>query len=206
MGFWRRARDVAACREAVRAVQWYVDGELADVDMARISRHLKACRRCGLEARAYADIKNVLARQRRFVDGAALERLRSFAGGVCDEEIAVNTVAILVLAGTDSHDDLGRVVNALVAAKEFKEAGDDVRVVFDGAATRWPAALSDERHRAHSLYQAVADTVEGACGYCARAFEAEHSVRDAHVHLLSEYEGHPSIRRLVSEGRQVISF
>ena len=40
--------------------------------------------------------------------------------------------AIIVLAGTDTHAD--RAVNALQAAKEFSQAGDDVERVesFDG--------------------------------------------------------------------------
>jgi hypothetical protein len=119
---------------------------------------------------------------------------------------AVSKVALLVLADTESHADLGRAFNALVAAKEFKEAGDEVRLVFDGAATKWPGVLSDPGHLAHDAYQAVSDVVAGACGYCAKAFEAEDAVRTAHVHMLDEYEGHPSIRNLVSEGHQVITF
>jgi hypothetical protein len=114
--------------------------------------------------------------------------------------------AILVLADTETHGDLARVVNALVAAKEFKDAGDDVRVIFDGAATQWPGILSRPDHRAHNAYQAVADTVAGACGYCARAFDADDAVRDAHVHMLEEYQGHPSIRQLVADGYHVITF
>lgn len=47
--------------------------------------------------------------------------------------------AILVLADVESHGDLGRVVNAMIAAQEFKEAGDDVQLVFDGAGTQWPS-------------------------------------------------------------------
>lgn len=114
--------------------------------------------------------------------------------------------AIVVLAGTDSHADLGRVVNALIAAKEFKEAGDDVRLIFDGAGTQWPGVLSDPQHKAHKAYEAVHDVVAGACGYCAKAFHAEDSVHAADVHLLDEYEGHPSIRSLVHDGFQVITF
>ncbi len=116
------------------------------------------------------------------------------------------TAAILVLADTETHADLGRVVNGLIAAKEFKEAGDDVRVIFDGAATKWPGVLSDPQHRAHKLYEAVADRIAGACGFCARAFDAEQGVKTAHVHLLEEYEGHPSVRRLVADGYQVLTF
>ncbi|MPZ27460.1 MAG: hypothetical protein GEV12_13905 [Micromonosporaceae bacterium] len=114
--------------------------------------------------------------------------------------------AILVLADTETHADLGRVANALVAAKEFKQAGDEVRLIFDGAGTKWPGVLAEPQHTAHRLYQEVEDRVAGACGYCARAFEAEHSVKGAHVHLMDEYEGHPSIRGLVADGYQVITF
>ncbi|HEY3033028.1 MAG TPA: hypothetical protein VGJ54_00010 [Streptosporangiaceae bacterium] len=114
--------------------------------------------------------------------------------------------AILVLADTETHEDLGRVVNALMAAKEFKEAGDDVRVIFDGAATKWPGVLSDPQHKYHKLYEEVTDKIAGACGYCARAFRADQDVRTAQVHLLEEYDGHPSLRRLVADGYQVITF
>ena len=44
--------------------------------------------------------------------------------------------AIFVLADTQTEEDLGRVVNALAAAKEFKQAGDKVQVIFDGTGTR----------------------------------------------------------------------
>ncbi|UGY94757.1 hypothetical protein [Streptomyces gobiensis] len=118
----------------------------------------------------------------------------------------MSKVAILVLADTESHADLGRVTNALVAAKEFKEAGDEIKVIFDGAATKWPEALTDSGHVAHAAYQAVSDVVAGACGFCAKAFDAEQGARQAHVHLLDEYEGHPSIRLLVSQGHQIITF
>ncbi|MGH3948591.1 MAG: hypothetical protein ACRDSE_05645 [Pseudonocardiaceae bacterium] len=115
-------------------------------------------------------------------------------------------VAIVVLADVESHADLGRVVNALIATKEFKDGGDDVRLIFDGAGTQWPGVLSDPGHRAHKAYQAVSDMVTGACSYCAHAFHAEDKVQDADVELLDEYEGHPSIKRLVDVGYQVITF
>ena len=40
--------------------------------------------------------------------------------------------AMLILAGTETKADLGRVVNALQIARELDEAGDEVTVVFDG--------------------------------------------------------------------------
>lgn len=118
----------------------------------------------------------------------------------------MSKAAILVLADTESHADLGRVVNALVATKEFKDAGDDVRLIFDGAGTRWPGVLSKPEHKAHKRYEAVREVVAGACGFCAHAFHATDQVHEADVKLLDEYEGHPSIKTLVDDGYQVITF
>jgi hypothetical protein len=118
----------------------------------------------------------------------------------------MSKVAMLVLADTESHADLGRVVNAMTTAREFKQAGDEVQIIFDGAGTQWPGQLSKGDHRAHALWESVRDVVTGACDYCAEAFDATHSVREAGVQLLDEYHRHPSIRNLVDHGYQVISF
>lgn len=114
--------------------------------------------------------------------------------------------AIVVLADTEDHEDLARVTNAMVAAKEFKDADDDVTLIFDGAGTKWPGALSEESHPAHDLYEEVKDTVGGACAYCARAFDAQEHVDDAGVRLLDEYRQHPSLRNLVTHGYEVLTF
>jgi hypothetical protein len=114
--------------------------------------------------------------------------------------------AIVVLADTETHGDLGRVSNALMAAKELKEAGDDVRVIFDGAGTQWPGVLADPQHKSHQLWESVADTVAGACGFCAGAFGATEGLHHAKVHLMDEYHGHPSIRSLLADGYQVLTF
>ena len=65
----------------------------------------------------------------------------------------MSKVAIIVLADTDTHEALGRLVNALEAAKELKEAKHDVRLICDGAGTKWVGELSKPEHRVHGLYQ-----------------------------------------------------
>lgn len=117
-----------------------------------------------------------------------------------------NRVALIVLADTESHADLGRVTNAMMAAREFKEAGDAVELVFDGAGTKWPGTLSDPAHKSHRLYESVHDHIAGACGFCAHAFEATEGVRAAGIPLLAEYHRHPSFRRLVENGYEMITF
>lgn len=114
--------------------------------------------------------------------------------------------AIVVLADTDTHEALGRVVNALEAVKEFKEAGDEVRLIFDGAGTKWIPELSRPDHKVHGLYEGVADTIAGVCHYCAGAFGVRDALESAGAPLDDSYEGHPSFRRLLADGFQIITF
>lgn len=114
--------------------------------------------------------------------------------------------AIIVLADTDTHEGMGRVANALEAVKEFKEAHDDVKLIFDGAGTKWIGKLAAPDSKLHPLYGAVSDKVSGVCGFCAGAYGVKDEVQQCGVRLSEEFEGHPSFRKLVSKGYQVITF
>ncbi|WP_458207663.1 DsrE family protein [Haladaptatus sp. NG-SE-30] len=113
--------------------------------------------------------------------------------------------AIVVLAGTESHADLGRVTNALHAAKEFADEGDEVELIFDGAGTQWVAELTDEDHALHSLYKSLEEHAS-VCEYCTGAFDVSEPVEESEATKVGEFEGHPSIRSLVTEGYEVITF
>lgn len=115
-------------------------------------------------------------------------------------------VAIDVLADTESHGDLGRVFNALEAVKEFKDNHDDVRLIFDGAGTKWVVELSKPDHKAHGLYAAVQDKVAGVCEFCAGAFGVKEQVLACGAPLTGDYDGHPSFRKLLADGYQIITF
>lgn len=115
-------------------------------------------------------------------------------------------VAIVVLADTETHGDMGRVANALEAVKEFKEAKDDIRLIFDGAATKWIPVLSKADHMLHGLYGAVKDRVTGACTFCAGSFEVTDQIQSCGVKLLGEYDGHPSFKKLIDQDYRIITF
>lgn len=115
-------------------------------------------------------------------------------------------VAMIVLADDETHEGLGRVVNAMVATREMQEAGDDVKLIFDGGGTVWPGQLADEEHPSHRLWESVRESVHGACSYCADAFHAREGVEAAGVKLLDEYKRHPSFRGLMQDGYEVITF
>ena len=118
----------------------------------------------------------------------------------------MSKVAIVLLADTGSFEGLGRAANALEAVKEFSDGGDTVQLILDGAGTKWAAELENPEHRIHGLYRAVKGKLAGACGYCAGAFGVAADLERAEVRLLAEYDGHPSYRKLVSDGFQVITF
>jgi len=114
--------------------------------------------------------------------------------------------AVVILADTDTHADLGRLVNALQAAREFKEAGDEVKILFDGAGTKWIGELSKPDHRLSGLFQSLKGSVYGACSFCATAFGAKEAVVKSGVALLDENAGHPSLRKLIADGYHVLTF
>lgn len=66
------------CREVARVLQTYLDGELDQRTAEKAAAHLEVCRRCGLEADTYRQLKEALAKRAEPVDTEALERLRAF--------------------------------------------------------------------------------------------------------------------------------
>jgi anti-sigma factor RsiW len=85
---WWRAMiatgDVASCFQVARLLQGYLDGELDEEAARRVRRHLKICRRCGLEAATYTEIKQALRRRGQPVPQVSLRRLRRFAEAVIE--------------------------------------------------------------------------------------------------------------------------
>jgi hypothetical protein len=118
----------------------------------------------------------------------------------------MHKILMLVVAGSDTHSDLGRTVNAMEVTKEFHEAGDDVAIVFDGAGTTWIPELENPEHRRHELWMSVRSVVAGACSFCSFAFGVKDEVEASGIPLLDEYDHHPSVRGWVAKGYQVLTF
>ncbi|MEN8132912.1 MAG: DsrE family protein [Pseudomonadota bacterium] len=110
-----------------------------------------------------------------------------------------------------SEEALGRVFNALAAAYDFKQQGDDVTVLFQGAGSRWIGELSKSDHPVHGLFEEVKDTVAGVSCGCAEVFGATEDVKNSAFELVKDNAvpgtaGLPSLRKLASEGYTVLSF
>jgi len=118
----------------------------------------------------------------------------------------MNKVAIVVLADTSEADGLGRIVNALMAAKEFIDGEDDVQIIFSGAGTKWLGELSNPKHKLHDVYKSVKGHIAGACGFCATAFGVADTAKRCNIPILEEYGTNMSFRKLAEQGYQVMTF
>jgi len=117
----------------------------------------------------------------------------------------MSKTAFIILAAGDTHESLGRVVNALMGALEYVESGDPVQVVFDGAGTQAAAALAGADHKYHELLEKVRPKII-VCSYCAGAYEVTEKIKSANLPLVDEFKGHPSFRKLIEDGFQLLVF
>ncbi len=121
-------------------------------------------------------------------------------------------VAIVALSDPKAGDEaLGRVFNALAAAYEFRQTGAEVSLIFQGAGTRWPAALSAATHPLHGLFQQVRDLVAGVSCGCADVFGAREGAVQSGFDLITDNaipgtSGLPSLATLSAKGFTVLTF
>lgn len=118
----------------------------------------------------------------------------------------MKNVLILVLAGKETHEGMARVANALTMAKEFKEAGYNVSIIFDGAGTEWPVELQKADNKLHGLYAELKGVVAGVCDFCSAAFNVKDALKAQGTALSSDYHGHPSFKKYIESGYEIISF
>ena len=118
----------------------------------------------------------------------------------------MSKVAIVIFADIETKGDFGRAVNALMTAKEFKEAGDEVQIIFDGAGTKWIGKFNEKDGKYNDLFDSVKDKITGVCSYCAGAFKVADEVSSFNIGLLDEYDGHPSFKKLVDSGYTIFTF
>lgn len=122
-----------------------------------------------------------------------------------------NAIIVLSDPKSGSEEALGRVFNALSAAYDYKQAGDDVEIMFQGAGTRWVGELSNADHPAHALFEEVKDTVAGVSCGCADVFGGAEGAAKSGFDLIKNNpvpgtSGLPSLRTLTNEGYNVLTF
>lgn len=118
----------------------------------------------------------------------------------------MSKAAFVILASGEGKESLGRVVNAFMGALEYKEQGGEAKIIFDGAGTEAASEFSSKMHKYNELFEKVRPMIEGACSYCANAFEVTEAIKQAEIALLDEFKGHPSFKKLVDDGYSVLIF
>ena len=121
--------------------------------------------------------------------------------------------AILVLSDPShgQEEALGRVFNALAAAYDFKQNGEEVSVMFNGTGTRWIAELNNPEHPVFALFEAVKDNIAGVSCGCADVFGSAEEVETSGFDYLTDNavpgtRGLPSLHKLALEGYSILTF
>ena len=112
----------------------------------------------------------------------------------------------LIIYSTLSGAGESAVYRAMMFAQELQRAGDDGVLVFDGAGTQALAELLRSEHDLCALFEKVRPQVRGACRACAKAYEVLDRLTAAGVPLLADDRGHASLRKLLLEDRQLVTF
>lgn len=114
-------------------------------------------------------------------------------------------IAIVVFSDTNTMEAMGKVSNAFVLAKEAIENGDELKIIFEGAGTKWIGELEKADHMLHGMYKELKSRITGVCAYCSKAFGVKNVVEKAGIPFLDEYKDHPSLRNLFIEGFHVLT-
>lgn len=124
------------------------------------------------------------------------------------KEVNMPKIAIILHAEPGTHDAMGRAAHALLYAKDLKEAGIEVKLIFDGGGTRWVTELSKGDNPLNAMYKSVKESgvISGVCKFCIGAFGGNaEEVKKLGLPVMGEYMGHPSLSALIREGYQVIT-
>lgn len=117
----------------------------------------------------------------------------------------MHKVAIVIYSTLEGAGN-SAVYRAFGFAAELLAAKDDVVIVFDGAGTSSLAAVLEPGHDLHSTWKKAAPALRGACSYCAKSYGVKAALEAAKVPMLTDDKNHASLRGLLNEGRQIITF
>lgn len=114
--------------------------------------------------------------------------------------------AIILQADSDRHEGLARALHAMLYAKELKESGSEVVLIFDGAGTTWAEKLQEPQHKLHPLYEDLKKdgVIQIVCDFCSGAFKVKDKIKDPQLSLTAEFQGHPSVAKWTKQGYQLI--
>lgn len=115
---------------------------------------------------------------------------------------------VVLQAGKETHEGMARAVHALLYARELKEHGHDVVLVFDGAGTEWVEELTNptSESKLKPMYEEFKKLgmAKVICDFCAGAFQVKEKLKERELPLTAEYAGHPSLAKWADQGYQIV--
>ena len=120
-------------------------------------------------------------------------------------------VAIIILTAADTPEGRGRMIHAMTAAQELKEAGTEVKILFEGIGVTWLTAFHKQEEpftqNYAPVFEAIKEDILGACNFCATGrFDAGEAAQALGIGLVGADGEHYSLGNLIAEGYQAISF
>ena len=99
-------------------------------------------------------------------------------------------------------------VHVLLNALDMHEHGYDVKIIIEGTATKLVQELADENKPFANLYRKVMDLdlIDCVCKACANKTGALSAANEQNLPLCDEVFGHPSMRKYLDSGFEVITF
>ena len=98
--------------------------------------------------------------------------------------------------------------HALLNALDMKEKGFDVRLVFEGSATKQIAELGEGGKPFAGLYARVreAGLITSVCKACSAKMGALEAAEKQGLPIKGEMSGHPPLADLMQEGYEIVTF
>jgi hypothetical protein len=117
----------------------------------------------------------------------------------------MNKIALVIYSKLDGAGK-SAVYRAMMFSDELLRAGDDVAIVFDGAGSTALAEMIKPDNDLHRVWTKAAPALRGVCSYCAKAYGVKDALDAAGIPMLTDDKGHASLRALLAEGRQIVTF
>lgn len=99
-------------------------------------------------------------------------------------------------------------VHALLNAIDMSESGFDVKIVIEGTSTRFIGKVTDPEDPLSKLYSEVKKRglIDCVCKSCAAQTKSLRGAEEEGLRLCDEMDGHPSMRRYIEEGYEILIF
>ncbi|MFZ5515028.1 MAG: DsrE family protein [Candidatus Zhuqueibacterota bacterium] len=99
-------------------------------------------------------------------------------------------------------------VHVLLNALDMADAGFDVKVVIEGSATKLVKELVDPAKPFAGLYKKVKDRglIDCVCKACSVKMDSIHAAQEQGLPLCDDISGHPSLRKYMDQGFEIITF